>query len=166
MVRPPSAAAFAASALLAAALVAPLGAAGCARHIDVIDRGSSPALDACVVSVDVESTGIGRRPGALVELYREETVVTSFPTRAEGPTEVVDLEPGRYRVVIHGPPDAPQTVITKRFRLAPGRSLALVYDDDEAARETWREVARCAIVITVEVGGRVLICCLRCCCRC
>ncbi len=127
-------------AILFVVLVAAL--AGCARHIDVIPIGKSPAPDACVVEVDVVSDLTkGRAAGTVVELYREpDLLITRFTTTADGPTPIVDLEPGDYRLAMRAPPGAGARTISKRFTLEPGRKLALRYDDNERARRFWRNV--------------------------
>lgn len=165
-------------ALLLILLGASSGALGCSRHIDVIDRGPAPAPDACRVTVDVGSSCPRERyPGTVIRLYREEdddargrrhlTLITSATSQADRPTEIVDLEPGRYRVELWGAPHAGSRVIARRFALAPGRSLLLDYDDNQANREMWADlgygVAK-GVAITLFITSAVALDVSLCCC--
>ena len=150
--------------MLRLAMVAVLASAqlalGCARHLDVIDLGrtSSPTTH---LQVDVQPTGQPRPDGLFVEILKDGELVTRFTTQPDGPVEILDLPPGEYEVVLDGRPMG-VGFLSEAFEIAPGQSLAIVYDDNEAARRAFRDtvvaVGMVVLVVAVVLVEAALVC--------
>jgi hypothetical protein len=157
---------------LVAVLALAQGALGC-RHIDVLDAGSAPPGYRSQLIVDYATSAGGRPDGVLVEIHDERgELETRFITVSAGPTRVSDLPPGRHRIRVDARPIG-GGCYEEGFDLEPGRQLAIVYDDNQAARDTAAAVARGAgiallftVLVAADVALVVLSCgaCPPCCC--
>jgi hypothetical protein len=148
--------------------------AGCARHIDVIDMGetwtaSGPAPSR--VRIDLTSTSPLERPDAEVRLFRLGPLEDGGEVPERGaprliyqgragvgaPVEVVDLDPGRYRLELRGTPDDADEWVARDFALPEGRWLSLAYDDGSDGRAFWDGLGEVALVSAKVVGVAALV---------
>jgi hypothetical protein len=139
-------------------------ALGC-RHLEVLDAGPpGPGLQSRVI-VDFQTSDGVRPEGVLVEIFREDgELATRFTTDAAGATDIPDLPPGAYRVRVDTRPLGGGRVFEKSFAIAPGQSIAIVYDDGAATRAALAdfgvEVAKgtgFALLVVVLVAADVAI---------
>jgi len=149
-------------ALVAIALFIGLAAAGggCARHIDILDMGASLASSGPTMArltVDLTASTEGAHPESRVKLHLGNRVIFDGRATTMEPIEIVDLDPGRYRLEIVRLPDEPTRSLSHEFDLAEGRHLHLSYDDARWEREFWDGVGEGALVSAKVVGILALV---------
>lgn len=126
---------------------------GCSRHLDVLDAGPAQGPDSALV-VDIEPARGPRPEGLLVEIYRRDTeaLATRFTTSAAGPHTIPDMPPGEYVIHVDARPIG-AGILKEDFDVARGRAVAIVYDDNAAARAS---AGRTAVQVA-RVTGIVLL---------
>lgn len=149
-------------ALLAIALFVGLASAGggCARHIDILDMGASLASSGPTmarITVDLTASSEGAHPESRVKLHLGNRVIFDGRATTMEPIEIVDLDPGRYRLEIVRLPDEPSRSLSHEFDLIEGRHLHLSYDDARWERAFWDDVGEATLVTAKVIGVLALI---------